>query len=259
MSIRTPRVWVVASHRELGNEHGHPQWYTVVDEGGTRTLLELGLQPVSYPGVPAARLGEVLDTVDAVFLGGSATNVHPSHYGAPLEAPGQCFDDTRDAVSLPLIRLALARGVPLMGVCRGSHEINVALGGSLHQSLQARPGSLVHWEDPETPLEAQYADRHTVRCVPGGALQRLTRCGGFGVSSLHSQGVRELAPQLVSEAHSEDGLVEAFRWNDLGQFAWGFQFHPEWGWRSHGCYRHIMEAYVRACHAQVRRGAAPEG
>jgi putative glutamine amidotransferase len=253
MTVRVPRVWVVASHRLLGNEHGHPQWYTVMDEGGTRSLLELGLQPVTYPGVPAERLDQVLDAVDAVFLGGSATNVHPAHYGSSIEAGDQQFDDTRDAVSLPLVRLAIARRVPLLGVCRGSHEINVALGGSLHQSLQRLSGSLVHWEDPDEPLEAQYAERHRVTCVSGGALQALVACETFRVSSLHSQGVRTLAPTLVAEAHAEDGLVEAFRWQDAGQFAWGFQFHPEWEWRTHPCYSGIMTAFVRACEEQVRR------
>jgi putative glutamine amidotransferase len=249
---RVPVVWVVASHRELGNEHGHPQRYTVMDEAGTRTLVNLGLQPACFPRVPAGRLDLMLDMVDGVLLGGSATNVHPRHYGEePLRAD-MAFDEGRDAVSLPLVRLAIERGVPLVGFCRGSHEINVALGGSMHQALQALGGPVQHWELPDETIEQQYAERHGVACVPGGVLERMTGCSGFPVSSLHSQGVKRLAPGLVAEAHAEDGLVEAFRWHDPRQFAWAFQFHPEWGHQQHPYYGRIMGAFVDACWAHLR-------
>ncbi|WP_298234111.1 gamma-glutamyl-gamma-aminobutyrate hydrolase family protein [uncultured Azohydromonas sp.] len=252
---RVPCVWVVASHRELGNEHGHPQPYTVMDEVGTRTLINRGLQPVCFPRVPAGRLPLMLDRVQGVLLGGSATNVHPSHYAEEPLREGMDFDQAREAVTLPLIRLCIERGVPLIAFCRGSHEFNVALGGSLHQDLQALGGPVVHWEDPQEPLAEQYAERHEVSLAPGGELERLTGCSRFAVSSLHSQGVKRLAPGLVAEAHADDGLVEAFRWHDARQFAWGFQFHPEWGHQQHPRYGKIMEAFVEACWERLRAEA----
>ncbi len=244
---QVPCVWVVASHRELGNEHGQPQWYTVMDEVGTRTLVNLGLQPVCYPRVPPGRISTLLAQVDCVLLGGSATNVHPRHFGEEPAPQAPFYDEARDAISLPLVRLAIEAGVPLIAFCRGSHEINVSLGGSLHQSLQALAGPVVHWEDPEQSLDEQYAERHEVSCVPGGALERLSGCSRFAVSSLHSQGVRRLGSGLVAEAHADDGLVEAFRWHDASRFAWGFQFHPEWGHQAHPRYARIMGAFVDAC------------
>src|SRR5439155_14717521 len=90
-------------------------------------------------------------------------------------------------------------------------------------------------------------DRHCVDVVPLGELERITGLRRFPVSSLHSQGIRELGHGLVAEAHADCGLVEAFRWHDATLFAWGFQFHPEWGWRWHPAYGRIMNAYVRAC------------
>ena len=128
--------------------------------------------------------------------------------------------------------------------------MNVALGGSLHQSLRRRGGGVRHWEDPHEPLDQQYAERHAVTTVEGGELERITQMRAFPASSLHSQGVCRLGHGLVAEAHADDGLVEAFRWHDADQFAWGFQFHPEWGWRWHPAYGRIMEAFVRACWAQ---------
>jgi putative glutamine amidotransferase len=250
--VSVPCVWVVASHRRLGNEHGHAQCYTVMDEVGTRTLTNLGLQPVCFPRVPLERIDAMLANVDGVLLGGSATNVHPHLYGeAPLHERME-FDPLRDELAQPLIRLAIARRVPVIGICRGSHDINVALGGSLHQSLQAMGGPVTHWENPDEPLDAQYAERHLVSCRPGGALERITGLGRFAASSLHSQGVKALGEGLVAEALAEDGLVEAFRWHDEGRFAWGFQFHPEWGWRRHAAYGRIMAAYAAAVHSHAR-------
>jgi len=149
MGARVPCVWVVSSHRLLGNEHSKPQMYTVMDEAGTRTLLNMGLQPMTFPGVPEERLPALLDMVDGVLLGGSATHVHPSHYEEPEEPDVKCYDPDRDAVALPLVRLALQRRVPIISMCRGSHDFNVALGGSLHQSLRRRGGTVTHWESAE--------------------------------------------------------------------------------------------------------------
>src|SRR4051812_12712198 len=104
-----PVIWVVASHRTLGIEHGQPQMYTVMDEAGTRTLLNMGLQPATFPGVPPERIPALLEGVDGVMLGGSATHVHPSLCGEPEEAEVPCYDVDRDAVALPLIREALER------------------------------------------------------------------------------------------------------------------------------------------------------
>lgn len=256
--VRVPLVWVVASHRELTGPSGHRQLYTVVDEGGQRTLLNMGLQPVSYPRAPQERLDTLLAGVDGILLGGSDTNVDPRLYGEePLHADFQ-YDCERDTLAHSLVRLAIARRVPVVGFCRGSQDFNVAMGGSLHQWLRDLPGTLKHWEDPDENIEEQYVERHFVTCVPGGELERLTQMGRFPVSSLHSQGVKTLGPQLVAEAHADDGLVEAFRWHDASVFAWGFQFHPEWGWRWHPAYGRIMNAYVRACWEHMARRLGSE-
>lgn len=255
--LRVPVVWVAASHRELGNEAGHPQQYTVMDEVGTRTLLNLGLQPVCFPRAPVARLPQLLEGVHGVLLGGSATNVNPRLFGEEPAKPDLAYDAAREAVTLPLIRLCIERRVPLLGICRGSQEFNVALGGSLHQDLKALDAGVVHWEDPGAALDAQYAERHCVSALPGGLLERITGCSRFPVSSLHSQGVKRLAPGLVAEAFADDGLVEAFRWHDESLFAWGFQFHPEWGHQQHPRYARIMAAFVDACRARLA-AARPE-
>jgi putative glutamine amidotransferase len=253
-----PCVWVVASHRTLLNEYGHPQRYTLIDESGSRALRNLGLQPLSIPRAPVGRLASLLLGVDGVLLGGSATNIDPRHFGEePVQDPPD-IDHEREAVSLPLVRLCIEHRVPLIAFCRGAHEFNVAMGGSLHQDLRAVPHGLVHWESPEETLAQQYEFRHAVQTVPGGALAGITGSERFEVSSLHSQGVRGLAPGLVAEAHADDGLVEAFRWHAEDRYAWAFQFHPEWGHRDHPPFGRIMDSFVQACrrHFALRRGDA---
>ena len=253
MAQRVPLVWVVASHRMLTGPSGHTQLYTVMDQGGQRTVLNMGLQPVCYPRLPADRLESLLATVDGILLGGSDTNVNPRLWGEEPARPDFEYDFERDELAHPLIRLAIARKVPVIGFCHGSHDINVALGGSLHQWLRDMPGAVKHWEDPEETLEEQYLERHFVTCTPGGELEKITQMGRFPASSLHSQGVNRLGEGLVAEAQADDGLVEAFRWHDTATFAWGFQFHPEWGWRWHPAYGRIMNAFVRACWDHLAR------
>lgn len=248
-----PSVWVVASHRLLAGPSGHKQLYTVMDEVGQRTLLNMGVQPVCYPRLPLERLEAWLATVDGILLGGSDTNVNPRLWGEEPLRPEFEYDCERDELAHALVRLALARKVPVIGFCHGSHDINVALGGSLHQWLRGMPGMVKHWEDPDEGLDETYVERHFVTCVPGGELERVTEMGRFPASSLHSQGVNRLGEGLVAEAHADDGLVEAFRWHDPQVFAWGFQFHPEWGWRWHPAYGRIMNAYIRACWERLAR------
>lgn len=258
MSAAAPLVWVVASHRELVHPAQHRQLYTVMDEAGQRTMLNMGLQPVCYPRVPPQRLEAMLEGVDGILLGGSDTNVDPRLWGEQPARPEFEYDAERDQLAHPLVRMAIARGVPVLGFCRGCHDLNVALGGSLHQWLRDLPGAEKHWEDPDESLDETYEERHFVTCAPGGALERITRMGRFPVSSLHSQGVKVLGEGLVAEAHADDGLVEAFRWHDPAVFAWGFQFHPEWGWRWHPAYGRIMNAYVRACWDRLARRTGAE-
>ncbi|MBC5764932.1 gamma-glutamyl-gamma-aminobutyrate hydrolase family protein [Ramlibacter albus] len=257
MSGPVPAVWVVASHRMLKNPNDHDQRYTLVDEAGQLTVLNEGLQPMTYPRAPLDRVEALLDTVDGILLGGSDTNVHPHLYGEEPHHEGMLFDHERDELAQALIRLAIAKRVPIISFCRGCQDFNVAMGGSLHQCLQDQPGRVKHWEDPDEEIDDQYAERHFVTTVLGGELERITGMHRFPASSLHAQGVKELGQGLVAEAHADDGLVEAFRWHDPSLFAWGFQFHPEWGWRWHPAYHRIMDAYVAACwqHFSARTGA----
>jgi putative glutamine amidotransferase len=205
MGAPVPCVWVVASHRTLKNPNDHDQRYTVVDEAGQLTVLNLGLQPMCYPRAPVDRLEMLLSSADGILLGGSDTNVHPHLYGEEPHHGGMLFDHERDELAQSLIRLAISRRVPVISFCRGSHDFNVAMGGSLHQCLKDDPWRVKHWEDPDESIDDQYAERHFVTTVPGGELERITGMHRFPASSLHAQGAKELGHGLVAEAHADDG------------------------------------------------------
>lgn len=212
-------------------------------------LVVAGCAPLILPALgELADIDAVLGACHGVMLTGSPSNVHPSHYGQPLRDARLPLDAARDAATLPLIRAVLARGMPLLGICRGFQEINVALGGSLHQAVHAVAGMQDHREDKQASLEQQYAAAHAVTVVPGGRLaQMLRHDGALQVNSLHGQGVDRLAPGLAVEARAADGLVEAFSVSAASQFALALQWHPEWRLNENPASQRIFAAFAQAC------------
>jgi putative glutamine amidotransferase len=198
-----------------------------------------------------ADLDQALDMVDGVFLTGAVSNVAPARYGASLTDPASPQDPARDHVSLYLARQAIARGVPLFGVCRGFQEINVALGGTLLQAVHDTPGFDDHREDKTKPVAAQYGPAHEVSFAPGGMLHLFTGLEGARVNSLHGQGIDRLAPGLIRDAEAPDGLIEAFRSAGDG-FVLGVQWHPEWGFRDDPVSLNIFQAFGNAALAYRR-------
>ncbi len=138
------------------------------------------------------RLDELVARLDGLVFTGSPSNVEPHHYEGPASHPGTLHDPARDATTLPLIRKAVQAGVPVLGICRGFQEINVAFGGSLHQRVHEVAGHLDHRDDESQPLEVQYGPAHEVILQPGGMLHSLAGTERARVNSLHWQGIERL-------------------------------------------------------------------
>jgi putative glutamine amidotransferase len=219
-----------------------------------------GALPLVAPPMDSGELAALLDTVDGVLLTGSPSNVHPSHFGQEVHDPSLPLDPERDAWTLPLARLALQRGVPLLAICRGTQEVNVALGGSLHQAVHEVPGLNDHRDNgDDDDLAAQYASAHLVTVAPGGLLHQVTGLAQFEVNSLHGQGVDRLAAGLRVEATAPDGLVEAFSLPDAPGFNLCVQWHPEWRAADNAQSMAILRAFGRAArnHRDRVRGPLP--
>ncbi len=177
----------------------------------------------------AIDMAAILDHVDGLFITGSQSNIEPHHYNEPVLCDKEVRDAKRDATTMPLIRAAIARGIPVLTICRGTQELNVAMGGSLHQRVHELPGGFDHREKQNVPLEDKIAAAHTVRLSQDGYLARISPCGNeFFVNSLHEQAVYRLGSGVVVEAVAPDGIIEAIRVADAPSFAVGVQWHPEW-------------------------------
>ncbi|MDW3204883.1 MAG: gamma-glutamyl-gamma-aminobutyrate hydrolase family protein [Alphaproteobacteria bacterium] len=173
-------------------------------------------------------MDDLLDKLDGLFLTGSPSNVEPQHYNGPEFRPDTERDPLRDSMTLPLIRKALDRGLPIFAVCRGHQELNVVLGGTLHQNLQELPGKRDHRMRRDIPLGERYGEAHPVDIKPGGMLEKLAgKTGTVMVNSLHSQGIDRLADGLFVECVSDDGVIEAVSLPDAKGFLLSVQWHPE--------------------------------
>jgi putative glutamine amidotransferase len=187
-----------------------------------------GAVPILLPALGQdADIAALLDIVDGILLTGSRSNVNPSLYGGAPHEAGTPEDDARDATTLPLIHAAVARGLPLLAICRGLQELNVAMGGTLHQKLQDLPGRIDHSAPKGDDLDLKMAKAHEVTLTDGGLLHRLAGARHAMVNSLHNQGIDRLGAGLVTEAVAPDGTIEAVRAVGGPGFALGVQWHPE--------------------------------
>ncbi len=193
----------------------------------------------------------LLNHVDGLLFTGSLSNVEPHHYEGESSQEGTLHDPHRDATTLPLIREAVAAGVPVFCICRGFQEINVAYGGTLHQKVQEVPGMLDHREDSSLVLEERYAPVHSVEINPDGLFSTFFDQPTAQVNSLHGQGIDRLADDLSWEAKAPDGLIEGVSVKGAKTFAAAVQWHPEWKVLKHPFYLSLFQEFAKACRKQI--------
>ncbi|MEO8301690.1 MAG: gamma-glutamyl-gamma-aminobutyrate hydrolase family protein, partial [Rhizomicrobium sp.] len=184
----------------------------------------------------------ILAHLDGLLFTGAPSNVAPVHYGQTAR-PGTETDEIRDATTLPLLRAAVQSAKPVLAICRGFQELNVALGGSLHQHVHEISGRLDHREPANVSRAMEYAPAHSIAIAPDGLLALLSGKTQAMVNSLHHQGIDRLAPGLKAEAHAPDGQIEAVSRSGAGAFLLGVQWHPEWGFAEDPLSRAIFQAF----------------
>lgn len=243
----TPLVGLPTDRKQIG-----PHPFLAVGEKYVRAVVE-GAEalPVLLPGLqPALPAAKLLEGLDGLLLTGSVSNIEPHHYSDEPSYEGNLHDPARDANTLALVPLALEMGLPVLAICRGFQEVNVALGGTLYQKVHEQPGFLDHRENLDDPLDKQYAPVHAVTFNPGGILAKVAGTPSAQVNSLHGQGVARLGRGLKVEAVAPDGLVEAFR-HEGPAFMLGVQWHPEWRVTENPFYLGIFKAFGDACRARA--------
>jgi putative glutamine amidotransferase len=249
-----PLIWLPACHRNL--DLNDPGGYSVLADRYAAAVTAFGLQPVLFPLAVADDVPNLLGLVDGVLLTGSPSNVEATHFGATALST-DLLDPRRDQLTMRLVRETLDRAVPLFGVCRGLQEMNVALGGSLHQTLHVLPGMMDHREPGQEPLEVQFSERHEVLLEPGSKFAEWAGGTRAIVNSLHAQGIKRLGEGVVPEAHAPDGLVEGVRVMGAPAFSYGVQWHPEWQHERHPFYERTLQAFATACNAHLAQREPP--
>jgi putative glutamine amidotransferase len=229
------------------NKLGIHDFQMVADKYINAAVIGSDVIPVLIPAL-GDNMVELLSHLDGLYLTGSYSNMEPHHFGGEdlgIEMPR---DPRRDSTNLALLKQALAIKLPVLGVCRGFQEMNVALGGTLHQQLFELGDKIEHRENKNDNLEQQYATAHGITLNSAGLLAKITD-GQLSqqINSLHGQGVDQLAPALKIEATACDGLIEAFSLADNSSYYLGLQWHPEWQLTEHPFYHQIYQSFGQAC------------
>lgn len=199
----------------------------------------------------AAAVRAVLGRVDALLLTGGG-DVDPAYFGQEARAELQSRQPLRDRFEILLVREALARGLPVLGICRGHQVLNIAAGGDLYQDVRlAVPRPLEHGER---------GGMHPVTVTGPGVLADLLGPGVCMTNTRHHQSVGRVAPGFRVSAVAPDGVVEAIEGVDH-RFAVGVQWHPELLWRAAPEQARLFRALVAAARDPGREGrlTAPGG
>lgn len=185
--------------------------------------------PAVIPALPdASDTHELVDTFDGFVFTGARPNIHPEEYGEEETEAHGFFDRDRDAVTLPLIRMCVEQGIPILGICRGFQEFNVAFGGSLYPEIRDLSGRMNHRMPPEGTQEEKFAHRHDVIIEKGSIFERVFDKDVILTNSLHGQGIKQAGERIIIDGHAPDGTPEALSIKDAKTFALAVQWHPEW-------------------------------
>ena len=213
----------------------------VVDPGGCT--------PIILPVLADENMVEVYaNRIDGLLLTGGAANVEPHNYDGSESAKGTKHDPHRDSTMLPLIRRCVERGVPVLGLCLGLQEINVAFGGTLHQRVFDLADKFDHRMRRDVDDHSRrYRPAHDIRITPGRLLRGIVGQDNVLVNSLHAQGIDQPGDRVQVEAVAPDGIIEAISIKNAPSFALGVQWHPEWPRPVKDHNAKIFEAFGDAC------------
>jgi putative glutamine amidotransferase len=243
-----PIVAIAADYKEIDGY----RWHAAAETYLKAVIVGVGGIPLIVPALgEAIDLNALLARVDGVLLPGSRSNVHPSRYGELPTPDAEPYDPRRDATTLPLIRAAIERGVPVFAICRGMQELNVALGGTLIPEVHQLEGRHDHRAPVADDQDVRFAIRQDVAILPGGTLANVLGAGTIQVNSLHRQAVGRLAGRLAVEATARDGTIEAVRVVDAPGFAIGVQWHPEYWVDSDRPSSKLFAAFAEAIRARM--------
>lgn len=249
--MHQPLVAITSDVRDFDNY----TWHAVPEPYLKAAVKGAGVLPLIVPSFgDQLDIDRLMNSVDGLLVTGSKSNVHPELYGDAPSAAHEPYDTARDSTTLPMIRAAIERGLPLLAICRGIQELNVALNGTLATEIQEREGIADHRAAMVDDQDTRFAIHQPIRVEPGSCLAKILGDEAVKVNSLHRQAIETLSPNLVVEATAEDGTVEAVSVRGAKAFAIGVQWHPEYWFDSDPASARIFQAFGDAArqHAKAR-------
>lgn len=240
----------------IGNSHLINDQYAVHAGGEMNSSAVAnvsGCVPLIIPSDPSLiTVDEILELCDGVLFTGGRPNVHPEEYGEEETEAHGTFDRARDRLALPLIQALVDRGQPMLAICRGFQEVNVAMGGTLYPEIRDLPGRDNHRMPPDGTLEEKFALRHAVELTDGGPFHRVLGARNVMTNTLHGQGINRPGDRVVIDGTAPDGTPEAIYIHDAPGFTLSVQWHPEWNAENDPVSRPLFSAFGEACRSWAR-------
>ena len=243
-SIKKPLVGIICCRREQDTHYFHMVGEKYINAINKHSGCTSVLIPVEQPDEIDQ---SILNRMDGFLLTGSLSNVDPQQYNDQLTDPKMLMDTSRDHTVFNVVHSIVEKRMPLLAICRGFQEMNVAFGGSLYQNLEEQSDHQGHDFERNVPHDEQYGLSHHVDIINGTALHNISGMDRAEVNSLHTQGVRELSDRLEPNAMTGNGLIEAFTIKEADGFNLSVQWHPEWQPHNSELSLSIFSAFGDAC------------
>lgn len=245
-------VWLPMDHRR-GGDAPHQKPCLIVGDNDARTVRTASeAQPVSFHLAAEADIPALLEGVDGVLWTESPFNMHPSHFREGVTATRVLLDANRHPLILEVVRACVNQHVPVLGLCGGFQEFNVALDATLHQQVHCVPGR-TNPREPAIEMTGQPdAPGHALHLLKESVLTACAGANSIWVNYLHTRGSHELASGLRTLAVVPDGLVEAFELADAPAFTPGVQRRSQRQCGETPFYRSIFKRFGGACRARQR-------
>jgi putative glutamine amidotransferase len=235
-----PRIGITVDAEDAGGYSRFP-WFAL-RQNYCRAVSRAGGLPLLLPHEPSL-IEDYIAALDGLLVSGGNFDVDPALFGAGDRHPKVTTKDQRTAFELALTRLAMARDMPVLGICGGQQLLHVALGGTLIQHIPDEIASAIAHEQPNPRDEPG----HTVRVVRGTRLHDIVRVDELPVNSAHHQAAKDVPDGVTVNALAPDGVVEGIEAGDR-RFCLGVQWHPEFE-LSDGDSA-IFRAFVAACNGR---------
>ncbi|TAE84306.1 MAG: gamma-glutamyl-gamma-aminobutyrate hydrolase family protein [Alphaproteobacteria bacterium] len=216
---RAPRIGITMDHETTASYSRYP-WYAL-RENYCSSIAQSGGVPLPIPH-ERALVETYLDMIDGLVITGGNFDVSPALYGQEVVSDTVSMKDNRTLCEYALVQGALARSMPILGICGGQQLLNVVLGGTLIQHIPDAIAQPLAHEQPNPRHEAG----HVVSFVEDSMLARIAGCAQTSVNSAHHQAVDVVAPKVRVNAYAPDGVIEGIELPDH-PFCLGVQWHPE--------------------------------